>query len=76
MLEKILNMFKPKPGDSVFFKRLVGKKARVIEDINPTGKIRFGRSWWVARSHSGDAISKGERVEIVNVKGFMAVVKK
>jgi membrane protein implicated in regulation of membrane protease activity len=76
MFSKLQSLFKPSLKKSIFYKRLVGKKAKVIEDINPTGKIKIGRSWWIARSCDNDIIIKGECVEIVNVKGFVTFVRR
>ncbi len=56
----------------------VGKSVPVIEDIDSvkgTGRITLNGVDWGAVSESGESISKGSTVTIVEVKGTKMVVK-
>jgi len=55
---------------------LEGKRAKVIKPILPVGvgQVKIFGEIWSARSHTGEAISENEIVEIVNVKGSHLVV--
>jgi membrane protein implicated in regulation of membrane protease activity len=52
--------------------RVLGKRALVIEDIDPhspSGRVRVDVEEWRADSESGSAISKGTTVEVLAVNG-------
>ena len=52
--------------------RVLGKRALVIEDIDPhspSGRVRVDVEEWRADSESGSAISKGTIVEVLAVDG-------
>lgn len=57
--------------------RIIGMKALVTEEINPTlnqGQIKVGGQQWSAKSDC--LIPKDEVVEIVKIEGVKAIVKK
>jgi len=53
---------------------IVGKKALVIKDIDPEGKIRIASEIWNAKTN-GAPIQKGEYVRICRVKKLMLLVE-
>lgn len=56
---------------------LIGKKARVIEEINGdknTGRIVFKGDDW--KAEASEVISKGEMVEIKGIEGTHAIVER
>ncbi|OYT42208.1 MAG: hypothetical protein B6U86_00750 [Candidatus Altiarchaeales archaeon ex4484_43] len=56
---------------------LIGKRARVIETINPDtnkGRIRVKNDEW--RADADEIIPEGEEVEVIRIKGTHAIVKK
>ena len=58
---------------------IIGKKAIVIQEINPvqgTGQIKVGAEVWSAESEHEEAISVDTEVEIVKINGVKTVVKK
>jgi membrane protein implicated in regulation of membrane protease activity len=58
--------------------KLIGKEVIVFEEIDTkkgTGKVMLGESWWIAVSHSGkEVIRKGNKVKIIDVKGYKLIV--
>ena len=57
---------------------IIGKKAIVISDIEPSkrmGQIKVGGEIWSAESEEEIPISKDEEVEITNIDGVKAIVK-
>lgn len=57
---------------------LIGKTAFLTEEINEekSGRLKIGDISWIAVSHSGDTISKGEKVKIISISGNKLVVEK
>ena len=58
---------------------LIGKIGIVTEEINPllgTGQIKIGTEIWSAISTDESIISKDSQIEILEIKGVKAVVKK
>ena len=54
---------------------MIGKSGRVIETIEPDGKVFVRGEIWNARSESGGAIEKDVDIEVSNVDGLTLVVK-
>lgn len=57
---------------------IVGKRGVVLKDINSidgTGQVKIGTEVWSAKSYSGEHISTGSEVEVVEIDGVKAVVK-
>lgn len=57
---------------------IIGKKAIVVEDIEPIkgkGQIKIGSETWSAQSENENKITKDTEVEITNIKGVKAIVK-
>lgn len=68
-----------KPGLKTNVDRLIGLNARVIETINPeenTGQVRVEKEVWLAEPESEGKIEKGEKVEVLKIKGTRLVVKR
>ena len=56
---------------------IIGKKAIVTKEINPTlgvGQIKVEGQDWSAKCDSDEIIEKGTEVEILDVNGVKAVV--
>ena len=56
---------------------IIGKKAIVIKEINPTlgvGQIKIDGQVWTAKSTNEEIISEGTEVLILNIDGVNAVV--
>lgn len=53
---------------------LIGEEGKSLSNISPEGKIFVHGEIWDAVSK--DVIQKGERVEVINLKGFVMEVKK
>lgn len=56
---------------------IIGKKAIVIKEINPTlgvGQIKIDGQVWTAKSTNEEIISEGTEVLILNIDGVKAVV--
>ena len=57
---------------------IIGKKAVVIEDIDPVhskGLVKVGTEVWSAESETNEKISEDTEVEITAINGVKAVVK-
>lgn len=57
---------------------IIGKKAIVLEDIDPIqskGLVKIGTETWSAESEADEKISKDTEVEVTAIKGVKAVVK-
>ena len=54
---------------------MIGKKALVVEDINPEGKIQYAGEIWDAVAR-GSRFSKGEQVKISGFRGLVLQVEK
>lgn len=57
---------------------IIGKKAIVLEDIDPIqskGLVKIGTETWSAESEADEKISKDTKVEVTAIKGVKAVVK-
>ena len=57
---------------------IIGKKAIVLEDIDPIqskGLVKIGTETWSAESEEDEKISKDTEVEVTAIKGVKAVVK-
>ena len=57
---------------------IIGKKAIVIQDINPTfgvGQIKVAGEVWSAKTKDGSKIEKGSEIEIIEIDGVKAVVE-
>ncbi len=72
-LKKILasTRMEVKHGDS----RYQNKTARVIDEVNPRGQIKFAGEIWQARSEK-EKIAEGEIVKIVGRDGMVFIVEK
>ena len=56
---------------------LVGKTGTVTETLNPTGQVQLGSELWTAEAAEGSGkMRKGDRVEVVEVKGLRLKVRK
>ena len=56
---------------------LVGKTGTVTSALKPTGQIQLGSELWTAEAVEGSGkIRKGDRVEVVEVKGLRLKVRK
>ena len=56
---------------------VVGKTGFAKTDFAPDGTVRVGSELWSAeKANSTEAISKGERIEVVEVEGLRLKVKK
>jgi membrane-bound ClpP family serine protease len=53
---------------------MIGRQARVIEDINPEGKIEFNNEIWTAFTKGGK-IDKGDKVRILDTEGLVLIVE-
>ena len=54
---------------------MIGKKALVVEDINPEGKIQYAGEIWDATAGEG-CFLKGEQVKIRAFRGLVLQVEK
>lgn len=57
---------------------IIGKKALVIQDINPThsvGQIKISGEVWSAKTLDGSNIEKGKEVQILSIEGVKAIVE-
>lgn len=57
---------------------IIGKKAVVIQEINPltgTGQIKLGGEVWAAKTPEENIIAKDAEVEITSIEGVKACVK-
>ena len=57
---------------------IIGKKAIVLEDIDPIqskGLVKIGTETWSAESETDEKISKDTEVEVTAIKGVKAIVK-
>ncbi len=58
-------------------KSLIGRQGIAMADFAPDGTVRVGSELWSAeKATSTEAISKGERIEVVEVEGLRLIVKK
>ena len=58
-------------------KSLVGKQGVATTDFAPNGEARVGSELWSAeKADNTETISKGERIEVVDVEGLRLIVKK
>jgi membrane-bound serine protease (ClpP class) len=56
---------------------LVGKMGTVVAEPNPTGQVQVGAELWSAEAAEGSGkIRKGDRVEVVEIKGLRVKVRK
>jgi membrane-bound serine protease (ClpP class) len=56
---------------------LIGKNGHAVSDFEPAGQVQVGSELWTAEAASGsDKIGKGDRVEVVEVKGLRLKVRK
>lgn len=57
---------------------LAGKKAQVTKKISPQdhGEVKIGGELWYAVSDNDNIIEQGEFVEVIEIQGSKAVVKK
>ncbi|MBW1697629.1 MAG: hypothetical protein JRH18_01065 [Deltaproteobacteria bacterium] len=53
---------------------MLGKKALVIEDIDPDGKIQYATEIWCATT-TNNRLNKGEQVKICEIQGLMVLVE-
>ena len=54
---------------------MIGKKALVVEDINPEGKVQYAAEIWDATA-KGVCFLKGEQVKISGFSGLVLQVEK
>ncbi len=52
---------------------MTGRKAVVVEDINPHGKVRVGNEIWRATATDGK-FSRGQIVRIAGIQGLKVIV--
>ena len=58
-------------------KSLVGKQGVATADFAPDGTVRVGSELWTAeKADQTESISKGERIQVVEVEGLRLKVKK
>ena len=58
-------------------KSLVGKQGVATTDLAPSGEVRVNSELWTAeKADHTESISKGERIEVVEVEGLRLKVKK
>lgn len=60
------------------FEKLIGKKGKVIVDINSVeglGQVKVGGEIWSAKTDSEEIIDKGTEVEILKIDGVKLLVK-
>ena len=74
-----VNKYVDKDQDNVVTnaKSIVGRKALVINDINPlegAGLVKVGEETWSAISNTQDVIPKGTKVEVLDIVGVKLVV--
>ena len=58
---------------------IIGQKANVIENIDNiegTGQVKIGGQIWTARSQDGLPIESGQLVDVIEINGVKAIVKK
>ncbi len=60
---------------AVGYESLIGEKAKVIEDLNPEGKVLVRGEIWKAVSRSGKSISKDRIVRIVDARDMTLIVE-
>jgi membrane-bound serine protease (ClpP class) len=53
---------------------MIGASGRVIKELNPEGQVKIKGELWKARTIENE-ISKGEKIEIVNMKGLKLIVR-
>ena len=53
---------------------MLGKKAVVVEDIDPVGKIEYGGEIWDAKTR-GNSLFEGEQVNIIEFRGLNLLVE-
>jgi membrane-bound ClpP family serine protease len=53
--------------------KMIGGEARVLENIDPEGKVSFEGEIWTARAR-GKRFAEGSRVRILDVKGLVLFV--
>lgn len=55
---------------------IIGEKAIALSDLNPLGQVSLHGEIWSAENLSSEIISKGENVEIVNIRDLDLIVRK
>jgi membrane protein implicated in regulation of membrane protease activity len=68
---KIIGVMKSKVQTGM--EGMTGRKAEVMEDINPHGKVRVGNEIWGATA-TGVKFSRGQIVRIAGVQGLKVIV--
>lgn len=53
---------------------LLGKEARVVEDLDPSGIVEVEGELWKAISLTGEPVRRGSTVRIVDYKGLTLIV--
>lgn len=53
----------------------IGRKVILDEDIHETGRIKIGGIYWTAEN-TGEPLKKGEKAEIIGIKGNKLLIKK
>ena len=53
---------------------MIGASGRVIKELNPEGQVKIKGELWKARTIENE-ISKGEKIEVVNMKGLNLMVR-
>lgn len=59
---------------STGLKAMIGGEARVVEDIDPEGKVKIRDELWAATA-GGEKITAGEKVRIAKIQGLVLVVE-
>ncbi len=53
---------------------MIGLSGRVIEQLNPEGRVRIGGETWKAKAIENN-INKGEEIEVVDIEGLKLLVR-
>ena len=53
---------------------MIGSLARVIEDLDPEGKIKYKDEIWTAVTR-GKKIDRGDKVRILDIEGLVLIVE-
>lgn len=55
--------------------KLVDQKAKVIKNLDPIGKVKYGEEIWNATSENGDLLIEGTSVIVVDNQGMTLIVR-
>ena len=57
------------------YEQFVGQTAKVRHDIDPKGRVWFQGQSWFARTQSGETVTQGKTVQIVDVDNLTLIVE-